>query len=79
MLPDHHLSPETKEVVRLGMGLVTTTVALVLGLLVASAKGFYDTQSAEITQFSANMVVLDRALARPCEVFLGCRCGAGAP
>ena len=45
------------------MGLVATTVALVLGLLVASAKGFYDTQSAEITQFSANMVVLDRVLA----------------
>jgi hypothetical protein len=42
---------------------VATTVALVLGLLVASAKGFYDTQSAEITQFSANMVVLDRVLA----------------
>ena len=63
LLPDHHLSPETKEVVRLGMGLVATTVALVLGLLVASAKGFYDTQSAEITQFSANMVVLDRVLA----------------
>jgi hypothetical protein len=31
--------------------------------LVASAKGFYDSQSAEITQFSANMVVLDRVLA----------------
>jgi hypothetical protein len=45
------------------VGLVATTVALVLGLLVASAKGFYDTQSAEITQFSANMVVLDRVLA----------------
>jgi hypothetical protein len=63
LLPDHHLSPETKEVVRLGMGLVAPTVALVLGLLVACAKGFYDTQSAEITQFSANMVVLDRVLA----------------
>jgi hypothetical protein len=63
LLPDQHLSPETKEVVRLGMGLVATTVALVLGLLVASAKGFYDTQNAEITQFSANIVVLDRVLA----------------
>jgi hypothetical protein len=31
LLPDHDLSPETKEVVRLGMGLVATTVALVLG------------------------------------------------
>ena len=31
------------------MGLVGLTVALVLGLLVASAKGFYDTQNAENT------------------------------
>jgi|SRR5215813_9489395 len=62
-IPDRHLNPESKDVVRLGMGLVATTVALVLGLLVASAKGFYDTQTAEVTQLSANVVLLDRLLA----------------
>jgi hypothetical protein len=36
--------------------------ALVLGLLVGSAKGFYDAQTTEITQISANIVFLDRAL-----------------
>jgi hypothetical protein len=45
------------------MGLVATMLALVLGLLVASAKGSYDTQTAEVTQFAANVVLLDRLLA----------------
>jgi len=63
VLPQHHLSNETKDIVKLGMGLVGTMAALVLGLLVASAKGSYDNQSAELTQMSANIAVLDRGLA----------------
>jgi len=62
-LPQHHLSNESKDIVKLGMGLVGTMAALVLGLLVASAKGSYDTQSAELTQMSANVALLDRVLA----------------
>jgi hypothetical protein len=61
-LPRHHVTSETKDVVRLGMGLVATTVALALGLLIASAKSYYDTQSAEVTQLAANVVLLDRIL-----------------
>jgi len=63
VLPEHHLSTDTKDVVKVAMGMVGTMAALVLGLLVASAKGSYDTQSGEVTQMSANMVLLDRALA----------------
>jgi hypothetical protein len=63
LLPDRHFSPESKDVVRIAMGLVATTLALVLGLLVASAKTFYDTQTTEITQVSANVLLLDRLLA----------------
>jgi hypothetical protein len=63
VLPPHHLSNDSKDIVKLGMGLVGTMAALVLGLLVASAKGSYDTQSAELTQMSANIVLLDRVLA----------------
>jgi hypothetical protein len=44
------------------MGLVGTTVALVLGLLIASAKGFYDTQNTETIEAAANIVLLDRVL-----------------
>ena len=62
-LPHHHMSADSKDTVKLGMGLVGTMAALVLGLLVASAKGFYDGQSAEVTQMSANVALLDRMLA----------------
>jgi hypothetical protein len=62
-LPPHHLSGDSKEVVKVGMGLVATMSALVLGLLVSSAKGSYDAKSAELTEMSAKVVVLDRVLA----------------
>src|SRR4030095_11754602 len=63
VLPPHHLSSESKDIVKLGMGLVGTMAGLVLGLLVASGKGSYDPQSAELTQMSANIALLDRVLA----------------
>src|SRR5215469_13445429 len=63
VLPSHHLSAESKDAVKVGMALVGTLTALVLGLLVASAKGAYDAQNAELTQLSANFVLLDRILA----------------
>ena len=62
-LPQHHLAADSKDIVKLGMGLVGTMAALVLGLLVASAKGSYDAQSAELTQLAANIALLDRGLA----------------
>ena len=45
------------------MGLVATMAALVLGLLVASTKGAYDTQKNEVSQMAAKIVFLDRLLA----------------
>ena len=62
-LPDHHLSAETKDSVRVGMGLVATMTALLLGLLIASAKGSYDTQRSEVIQMAAKVTFLDHALA----------------
>ena len=62
-LPEHHHASDTKDVVRLAMGLVATTVALALGLLIGSAKSFFDTQNNEIAQLAANTVLLDRLLA----------------
>lgn len=62
-LPEHHLGSDSKDIVKLGMGLVATMSALVLGLLVASAKGSYEAQSAELTRMSANIALLDRGLA----------------
>ena len=50
MLPEHHLSAESKDVVKLAMGLIATMPALVLGLLIASAKSSFDAQSSELKQ-----------------------------
>ena len=62
-LPNHHLRDDSRDVVKLAGGLIGTLAALVLGLLVASGKGFYDAQSSELTQMSADIVLLDRTLA----------------
>jgi hypothetical protein len=61
-LPGHHLSSDAKDVVRLGTGLIGTIAALVLGLLIASAKSSYDTQSTQIKQMTANIVLLDNLM-----------------
>jgi hypothetical protein len=63
LLPEHHLSQDSRDVVKLGMGLLGTMAALVLGLLIASAKSSFDTQRNGLAQLSANLVLLDRALA----------------
>src|SRR5215472_1413485 len=62
-LPEQHVGDGTKDVVRLVMGLVATMSALVLGLLIASAKSTYDTQRGALVQLSTEIVQLDRLLA----------------
>lgn len=63
-LPAHHVSGDARDVMKLGIGLIATTTALVLGLLTASAKSSFDTENAEIRASAANLVVLDRTLAQ---------------
>ncbi len=63
LLPEHHLSGDTKDAVKLAMGLVATMSALLLGLLVSSAKNSYDTTRGEIIQMAAKVAFLDRLLA----------------
>src|SRR5438132_5057462 len=46
-LPEDHLSGDSKDAVKLALGLVATMTALLLGLLVSSAKGTYDTMRSE--------------------------------
>src|SRR5262245_36975089 len=63
LLPQHHLTGDTKDAVKLAMGLIATMSALLLGLLVSSAKGSYDTVRSEILQMAAKISLLDRMLA----------------
>jgi hypothetical protein len=62
IVPDHHLSADTKDSVRVGMALVATMTALLLGLLIASAKGSYDTQRSQVIQLASKVGFLDRVL-----------------
>ena len=64
ILPAHHRNDESRDVVRLGTGLVATMAALVLGLLVASAKGAYDTQRDGLDKITADLTLLDTTLAQ---------------
>jgi len=60
ILPEEHLTTDTKDVVKLGIALIATMVALVLGLLIASAKSTYDTRRNQLLQVSADIILLDR-------------------
>jgi Protein of unknown function (DUF4239) len=62
ILPQHHLDADSRDAVKLGMALVSTMVALVLGLLIGSAKSSLDTQNSELTEMSSRIVLLDRVL-----------------
>src|ERR1700745_401906 len=62
LLPEHHLTADSRDTIKLAMGLVATMSALVLGLLVSSAKGSYDTERSEVIQMAAKVAFLDRVL-----------------
>lgn len=62
LLPQTHLNAETKDAVKVAMGLVATMSALLLGLLISSAKDSYDTMRSEVIQMSAKVTLLDRGL-----------------
>src|SRR5499426_504757 len=63
-LAEQHLGSDVKDVVRLGAGLIGTIAALVLGLLIASAKTSYDTQVSQLKQLTADVILLDQLLAQ---------------
>ncbi len=63
-LPENHLSADSKDVVKMGMGTMATLAAIVLGLLIATAKGTYDAQSGAIQEYAAKVMLLDRLLAK---------------
>ena len=63
-VPEHHLDGDSKDTVKLVMGLVATMSALVLGLLIATAKSSYDAQQTAVQQIAADIIQLDGRLAR---------------
>jgi hypothetical protein len=61
-LPPHHEEDATRDLIKIATGMMATLVALILGLLVSSAKTTFDTATAEITQSGAQIITLDRTL-----------------
>ena len=62
MLPEHHLRDDSKDVIKLGAGVIATLTALVLGLLVGSAKSSFDAMNTLIMQSGAKIITLDQTL-----------------
>ncbi len=63
IIPASHLQQESKDIIRLGTGLIATMAALVLGLLVGAAKTSFDEERGSFRQLALNVVLLDRSLA----------------
>ena len=63
VLPERHLDDASKDTVKLGAGLLATLAALVLGLLVSSAKASFDAMNTGIAQAGAKVLLIDHMLA----------------
>lgn len=59
---DAHLDDQSRDVVKLVMGLIATMSALVLSLLISSSSASYNQQVGQLRTLSANLILLDRAL-----------------
>jgi hypothetical protein len=64
VLPEDHFCKDSKDTVKITIGLVGAMTALVLGLVTASAKSSYDEVDAAVKQTAVNLLSLDRLLAR---------------
>src|SRR5262245_8079644 len=64
VLPENHLKDESKDIVKLGAGVVATMAALVLGMLTSTAKSSFDRTNDELMLVASKMILFDRVLAQ---------------
>jgi hypothetical protein len=62
VLPPDHIKEDTRQIVNVAIGLIATLAALVLGLMVASAKSSFDAHAEEVRESAARLILLDRSL-----------------
>ena len=62
VLPPEHIKDETRQAVNIAVGVIATLAALVLGLMVASAKSSFDARSNDVREIAARIIILDRTL-----------------
>jgi hypothetical protein len=58
LLSERHLQPDSKDVVKIATGLICTLAALVLGLLIASAKTSFDQKVSQVRQLTATIIIV---------------------
>jgi hypothetical protein len=63
LLPAEHLRDNSRDTVKVVTGLIATLAALVLGLLISSAKNTFDAVDSAVTNSGAKVILLDRAMA----------------
>ncbi|TAJ97248.1 MAG: DUF4239 domain-containing protein [Reyranella sp.] len=61
-LPEHHVSGDSKDVIKLSIALVATMSALVLALLFASTRTSFERTSGLVSRLTADISELDRVL-----------------
>jgi hypothetical protein len=64
VLPEHYFDAESRDTVKVGIGLIATMTALVLGLVTASAKSSFDDVNKAVKQSATQLLTVDRTLAR---------------
>lgn len=62
-LPLEHLTSEARNSAQIGIGMIATLAALVMGLMVSSSKASFDERQAEVVRVATTLVLLDHALA----------------
>ena len=62
VVPESHLKDDTLSVVKLATGLIATMSALVLGLLISSAKGSFDRINNNLVENAARVLTIDHLL-----------------
>ncbi|SDR23486.1 Protein of unknown function [Rhizobiales bacterium GAS191] len=64
LLPTDHLSANSKDVVKVATAMIATLAALVIGLLIASAKNSFDAKDSQFKHMAAHVILLDRVMAQ---------------
>jgi hypothetical protein len=64
LLSEQHLHPDSRDIVKMATGLIGTLTALVLGLLIASAKSSFDQKTNQVRQMTATIILMDDLLAQ---------------
>lgn len=62
LLPEHHVSKETQDTVKLGVGMIAAMASLILGLMTASVKGAFDTTDKDVHTYALNILTVDTAM-----------------